>query len=106
MSLLRLLLLPVRVLALEDRSVVLTTGIRIPFIQVVGNVTAFAATSATGVCTLLFLIGAAQMTVSHGDQTKVDNGKKMMLSALAGLAIVLSSYAIVRTILFFLYEGA
>ncbi len=105
MSLLRLLIAPETAYALQNRFVFLTTGVRIPFTQLVGNLTGFVAVSAVGVCTLLFLFGAVQVTVSHGDQTKVDNGKKMMISALIGLAIVLSSYAIVRTVLYFLYEG-
>ena len=106
MSLLtRILLAPAAAYALEERFVILGTGVRIPFTQLMGNLTAFLAVSATGVCTLLFLVGAAQITISHGDQTKVDNGKKMMISALIGLAIILSAYAIVRTVLYFLYEG-
>ena len=106
MSLLHFFLSPTLAFALTNRSFALTTGIRIAFTSAIGNVTAFAAASSVGVCTLLFLIGAAQMTVSHGDQTKVDNGKKMMISALVGLAIVMSAYVIIQTVLFFLYEGA
>lgn len=90
----------------ETRFVILTTGIRISFLQAIGNITSFIATSAAGVCTVLFLVGAAQLTLSRGDQTKVDNGKKLMISSLVGLGIVLSSYAIVTTLLYFLYEGA
>ena len=79
-------------------------GLRVPFLQVMGNLYQFMAVSAVGVCTLLFLIGAGLLTVSHGDQTKVDNGKKLMISALVGLAIILGSYGIMRTILYFTYE--
>lgn len=110
MALLRLLLSPAIALAQQQqdqpRFVVITTGIRIPFTQAIGNLTGFIAATSVGVCTLLFIIGAAQMTLSHGDQTAVDNGKKLMISSLVGLAIVLGSYAIIRTVLFFLYEGA
>ena len=106
MSLFRFLFAPTRVFALEERFIPITTGIRIPFVQFMGNLTNFLAVSASGVCTLLFLVGAAILTTSRGDQTKVDNGKKLMISSLIGLAIALSSYGIVRTILFFLYEGA
>lgn len=106
MPLLRLLLAPASVFALENRFIVLGTGVRIPFTQVVANVTAFAATSAVGVCTVLFLIGAAQITLSRGDQPKIDNAKALMISSLTGLAIILSAYAIIRTVIFFLYEGS
>ena len=94
-----------------DRSITLTTGIRsangslFPWMTVITNITAFVSMSAIGVCTVIFLIGAAQLVLSHGDQTKVDNGKKMMIGALIGLAIILGSYAIVRTLVYFLYVG-
>ena len=106
MSLLRLFLAPASAFALENRFVILTTGIRIPFTEAANNVTLFVAVSAVGVCTLLFMIGAAQITISHGDQTRIDNGKKMMISSLIGLAIVLSSYAITQTVIHYLYEGS
>ncbi len=106
MSLLRLLTAPATAFALEDRFIVITTGVRIPFVQVMSNLTGFLAVSSVSVCTLLFLIGAALLTVSRGDQTKVDNGKKLMISSLVGLVITLSAYAVVRTVLFFLYEGS
>ena len=106
MSLITLLFAPVRAWALEPRFIVVTTGIRIPFTQVVGNLINFLAVSSVSVCTLLFVIGAGQLVISHGDQTAVDNGKKMMISALIGMAITMSAYAIIRTLLFFLYEGS
>ncbi len=106
MSFLHFLFTPATAYALEERFVILGTGVRISFVQLMGNLISFLAVSAVGVCTLLFLVGAAQITVSHGDQTKVDNGKKLMISSLIGLAIVLSAYAIVTTVLYFLYEGA
>ena len=106
MSFLYSLFSPTHVLALENRSIVLETGIRIAWPQLVANLTGFVAASAFGVCTLVFLIGASLLVISAGDQTKVDNGKKMMVGALIGLAIIMGSYGILRTILYFLYEGA
>ena len=106
MQLLRLLIAPERVLALEDRFVVVTTGIRISLNQATSNIIAFLATSAVGVCTLIFLIGAAVLTFSGGDQTKKDNAKNIMKFSLIGLAIILASYGIVRTVLYYLYEAA
>ena len=100
-----LLLLPGRTFA-QDHNFIIVPGVHIPFLQVMGNIYKFMAVSALGVCTLLFLLGAGQITISHGDQTKVDNGKKMMISALVGLAIILGSYGIMRTILYFTYEWA
>ena len=113
MLLLRFLTTPTHVLAQcvdangrPYRCITIATGVRIPFVQAISNVVLFLATSAVGVCTVLFLVGAAQLTMSRGDQTKVDNGKKLMISSLVGLAIVATSYAIVTTVLYFLYEWA
>jgi hypothetical protein len=106
MSFLKFLIWPGQAFALEERFIVMTTGIRIPLTQVLGNVTAFLAVSSVGVCTLIFLTGAGQLTLSRGDQTKVDNGKKMMIGSLIGLGLILGAFAIVRTVLYFLYEGA
>ncbi len=110
MSLLyRLLFIPAQVLAQNQnqaRVLYVGTGVRISLGQVFANIYLFMAVSAAGFFTLLFLLGAATLTVSRGDQTKVDNGKKMMISALVGLAIVMGSYGIMRTVLYFLYEWA
>jgi hypothetical protein len=104
-AILGLLLAPAQVHALQDRSVVLTTGIRIAWTQAFSNVVGFLAVTGLGFCTLLFLLGASQLVISHGDQTKVDNGKKTMIGSLVGLSFILGAYAIVRTALFFLYGG-
>ena len=96
---------PAKAFALQQRSVILTTGIRIPFTQLLSNIIAFLAVSGVSACTLIFLLGAAELVISRGDQTKVDNGKKMMIGALVGLGFILGSYAIIRTTLFFLYGG-
>lgn len=91
---------------LPQRTVVLNTGIRISLTQAFSNFYGFLAITAVSICTLIFLLGAASLVISAGDQTKVDNGKKMMIGALVGLAIALGSYAILRTVLYFLYVGA
>jgi hypothetical protein len=70
------------------------------------NITGFVASTAVGLCTLVFLIGAAQLVTSRGDQTAVDNGKKAMIGAAIGLAIIMGSYGILRTLIFFLYAGS
>ncbi len=102
-KLLFLLFQPTSVYALENRFVVLSTGVRITWVQAISNITAAAILSAAGICTLLFLFGALTMVFSMGDQTKVTNAKNTMMHALIGLAIILSAYAMLRTVLYFLY---
>ena len=86
-----------------QRSVVLTTGIRIGLTEAFSNFYAFLSSTGVLLCTLIFVAGAATLTASHGDQTKVDNGKKMMIGSLVGIAIILGAYGVLRTTLFFLY---
>ena len=92
--------------AAPARFVTMGTGIQINWIAAIGNLTRFVATTSVGLCTLLFIVGAGQLTMSRGDQTKVDNGKKLMISSLIGVSLVMGSYAIVRTVMYFLYEWA
>ncbi len=105
MSLLRLLisvLIP-HALALEQRSIAMTTGIRIPFAQAMENLIGFLAATIVTISVLFFLIGAVFLIASHGSNTDfLEKGKKTMRNSLIGLAIVLGSYAILRTVLFLL----
>lgn len=94
---------PVSAWALENRYIIMTTGVRISFADLVTNVLTFAAFSITGVVTVLFLIGATFMISSAGKPERVETGKKLMKGSLIGMAIVLSSYMILRTVLYFVY---
>ncbi len=90
--------------ALENRSVYLTTGIRISFTQALQNLTGFLAGAIVSVTIVLFLVGAAYLVASHGKSEMVDKGKKIMIGSLIGMAVVLGAYAILRTVLFLLYS--
>jgi hypothetical protein len=54
-------------------------------------------------CTILFLVGALLLILSRGKEDQVSRGKNLMIGSLIGLAIVLGSYAIISTFLYFLY---
>jgi hypothetical protein len=54
-----------------------------------------------GVTTTIFLVGAFMMVGSGGGQY-LDNGKKLMKAALIGYAIILSSWLILSTVVFFI----
>lgn len=53
----------------------------------------------------IFIVGAALWVFSAGNDTLVQKGKGMMQYSLIGLALVVSSYAIWRTIVFIVYSG-
>ncbi len=54
------------------------------------------------VATALFLLGAILMVGSGGTETYLAAGKKIMKASLIGLAIILSSWLILSTTVFFL----
>lgn len=47
----------------------------------------------------MIIYGGVSYVTAAGDQTKVDNAKKVILYAILGLIIVILSYAIVNTVL-------
>jgi hypothetical protein len=100
---LQVALLPVRAFALQQRSIQLTTGVRISFVQAMQNILTFLAASIVTISTVLFLVGAVFIVASAGKPELLEKGKKTMRSAVTGMAIVLGSYAILRTVLYFLY---
>ena len=53
----------------------------------------------------LFVIGAALTVISAGNDTLLQKGKNMMISSLIGLAIIVGSFAIWRTVVSILYSA-
>jgi hypothetical protein len=72
-------------------------------VQVLGNVINALFVSASAVCVSIFILGAGFMVFSAGNDTPLQRGKGMMTGSLIGLAIIVGSYAIFRTVVFFLY---
>jgi len=68
------------------------------------NLTGFFMAASSFVCGTIFMIGTFFVVISGGGEKK-DAGKKMMIGALIGLAVILGAYAIMRTIFFVLYLG-
>jgi len=58
-----------------------------------------AAVGAAGVIALLLIIyGGLLFTLSHGDQTKVEEAKEVITNALAGLALIIFASVILKII--------
>ncbi len=56
----------------------------------------------TLVATALFLLGCILMVGSGGNDATLSNGKKIMKASLIGLAIILASWLILSTAVFFI----
>ena len=80
-----------------------TLGANTTFDQLLSNVTGFLAGTIVTLCIATFLIGAFFLVISRGKQDQVERGKNLMIGSLIGLAIVLGSYAILRTAFYILY---
>ena len=72
-------------------------------LTVAGNIINALFVSSTAVALMIFLVGAAFMVFSAGNDTPLQKGKGMMTGSLIGLVVIVSSYAIFRTVVFFLY---
>lgn len=51
----------------------------------------------TAFCSLVFVVGALFMIFGAGKEDMFQKGKTMMMGAIIGLAVVISSYAMLRT---------
>ncbi len=97
-------IIPGRAHALADRFIIVGTGIRIGFTQALGNLMGFLVTTMSGLAVCLFLVGALLMVASRGQEDQMKRGKDIMIGSLIGLAVVLGSYAIYRTVLYLIYS--
>lgn len=51
----------------------------------------------------MFAVGALYVTASRGDADTVKKGKGLIIGAIVGAAVVLGSFAILRTIFYYIY---
>lgn len=72
-------------------------------VTLTGNLINALFVSSTAVCVAIFILGAAFMVFSAGNDTPLQKGKGMMTGSLIGLTVIVGSYAIFRTVVFFLY---
>lgn len=71
--------------------------------QVLANFIHASFIAASFVSFAVFLVGAALMVFSTGNDTLLQKARGMMQYSLVGLALVVGSYGIYRTIVFILY---
>ena len=89
---------------LVNRFIVVNSGTPVrTFVQLMDNLMVFLVTTIVSVTVVLFLVGAVHMVASAGKPELLEKGKKLMKNSLIGLALVLGSYTILRTIFFLLY---
>ncbi|TSC59169.1 MAG: hypothetical protein Greene041619_5 [Candidatus Peregrinibacteria bacterium Greene0416_19] len=93
-----LLLYPAQALALQQRGLVLLTGVRATLPRIIERITVLAVASATFVCTAIFLYGAFHYVAYANKEDQVKTGKDIMIGSLVGLAVIYGAYGILRTV--------
>jgi hypothetical protein len=87
----------------EQNFLFVGLGAPISFSTVVQNAVGVLVMSIAFLCVVLFLLGAFLMVMSRGKEDQLQKGRELMIHSLIGLAIVLGSYAILRTFFALIY---
>ncbi len=98
LSVLFLFGVPVPALALQRRSLIVDLGASLTFPQIAANATRTLVAAIVLLCITLFLLGAFVMVLSRGKEDQLQKGKDLMIWSLVGMAVVIGSYAIIRTL--------
>lgn len=83
-------------------QVIVDTGINTTIPQILQGVVNLLILWSGVITTTLFLIGSTLMVSSGGSDALLSNGKKIMKASLIGLAIILSSWLILSTVVYFI----
>jgi len=86
----------------EGRTLTVNLGSKIDFWGLVGNVLSFLAASALYIAPVVFLAGVLMYTIGGVDSGRADTGKKIMLSAVIGFAVIIGAYSMLRLLYYFL----
>lgn len=94
------LLLPVTLSA--QTVVIVNTGINRNIPQIIRGLVNVLLIWSSFVATAMFLMGAFTLAASHGAETWIETGKKLMKSAIIGYIIILGAFMIMSTVLYFI----
>ena len=87
----------------QQRYIVVNTGVRMTLAAAINKVLVFAVASIVSISTVLFLVGATYLVLGGMKENNVQTGKKLMIGSLIGMGVVLGSYTILRTVIYFIY---
>jgi len=84
------------------RTLSVNLGSKIDFWSLIGNVLSFLANAALFIAPVVFLTGVLMYTMGGVDQGRAESGKKIMIAAVVGFAVIIGSYSILRVLYYFL----
>ena len=73
------------------------------FLTILYNIINFLAITSSFLTIAIFILGALILTASRGKDDMVQWGKDLMTGSVIGFVVILSSYAMLRTVYYFLY---
>ncbi len=88
------------------RHITVATGVRMPLLTALQKALTFLVVSIEFIAAVLFLVGALYLVTAGGNAERAGKAKKLMAGSLIGMGIVLGSYTILRTVVYFLYGGS
>lgn len=100
---LAVMLLPSTAFGQGPRRLMVDIGTRFNLLTIAYRILVFMAGAASILCAVLFLAGAVYITASRGKDDMVQKGKDLIIGSVFGFAVVLGSYAILRTVYYFIY---
>lgn len=92
--------LPLSVAA--QRTLTVDIGTRMDLATIMLRILNFLAATIGIFCTVMFVVGGLMLTASRGEEW-VQKAKELVVGSIFGLIVVLGSYAILRTVFYFLY---
>jgi hypothetical protein len=85
------------------RTLGVNLGTSLSVEAILTNIINYMAGAIVFLASALFTVGAFYITFSRGEADAVTKGKNYMISAVIGMAVVLGSFAILRTVFYFIY---
>jgi hypothetical protein len=89
--------------AQAQRQLPVNIGTALSVEAILTNIINYMALAIIFVAAASFVVGAFFITFSRGDPDQVNRGKSLLIGSLIGMGVVLGSFAILRTVLFFIY---
>lgn len=87
----------------QGRTLTVNVGTSLSFGAIASNLIGFLAVASGAICLAVFMVGTLFVVISRGKEDQLQKGKDLMVGALIGLAVILGSYAIIRTFFYAIY---
>jgi hypothetical protein len=91
-------------IARAQRTLTIGIGSDLTFEEIAVNIMFYMAAVIGFVAVAMFMVGALMMVLGGVKEEMRDGAKKLIFGSIIGMGVVLGSYAIVRTVYYFLFS--